>query len=242
MPKNYHPLVQKTELELERLDKEKNVSWEEWKKFNSQFLPIHTEPKLRRRALMFMDKLVKKLEENNHTIKFEYQLCHIEMYGQLTEINLRQKYFRKRIKDSSGYGTNTYVKSEKLEFQVGSYARKGWLEKDSKSLEDYLEVIYKFIEKDSLRWAELRKQQKIEEEKREVQRKIEEEKAKQEAIEKEKIDKLLSDAENYKTANIIRSYLQAYKSKLSESDVSKNEVNEYLDWANKKADELDPLS
>ncbi|PQV50269.1 hypothetical protein CLV33_102128 [Jejuia pallidilutea] len=170
MPKKYHPLVQKTELELERLDKEKNVSWEEWKKFNSQFLPIHTEPKLRRRALMFMDKLVKKLEENNHTIKFEYQLCHIEMYGQLTEINLRQKYFRKRIKDSSGYGTNPYVKSEKLEFQVGSYARKGWLEKDSKSLEDYLEVIYKFIEKDSLRWAELRKQQKIEEEKKEAQR------------------------------------------------------------------------
>lgn len=29
MSKKYHPLVKKTKLELERLDKEKNVSWEE---------------------------------------------------------------------------------------------------------------------------------------------------------------------------------------------------------------------
>ena len=212
MSKNYHSLVQKTKVELERLDKQKHVSWEELRTFNGNFLPIHTEPKLRRRALKFMDKLIKKLEENNHFIKFEYERCHIEMYGQLTEINLRQKYFRRRIKDdNSDFSMNTYEKSNKLEFQVGSYARKGWIEKDSKSLEEYLEVIYNFIEKDSLRWAELRKRQKNLEVEREAQRIIEEEKLKQIAEEKEKYNKLLSDAKHHNTANMIRSYLKTYQ-------------------------------
>ncbi|QYJ68800.1 hypothetical protein [Flavobacterium litorale] len=238
----YHPLVQKTKVKLERLDKQKNVSWEEWRKFNGEFLPIHTEPKLRIRALKFMDTLIKKLEENNHSIKFEYQRCHIEMYGQLTEINLRQKFFRKRIKDASGYGTDTYEKSDKLEFQVGSYARKGWIDKKTKSLEDYLNVIYYYIEKDSARWAEWRRIQKIEEEKREAQRKVDEEIARQKAIEKEKFDKLLSDAENHNKANIIRFYLKAYEDKLLTSHPSENEFKDYLDWAYNKADEIDPLA
>ena len=145
-----HPLVQKTKVELKRLDKIKERrSWEEQRKYNSEFLPISVEPKLRTRALKFMSDLIYLLESNGHSIKFEYDRCHIEMYDQLTEINLRQKYFRKRIKDSSGYGTDTYEKSNKLEFQVGYHARKGWIDRKTKSLEDYLQVIYDYIEKDS---------------------------------------------------------------------------------------------
>jgi hypothetical protein len=242
MPVKYHPIVQKTKVELERLDKQKNVGWEEWRKYRSEFLPIQTDLKLRRRALKFMDTLIRKLEENNHGIKFELNRCHIEMYGQLTEINLRQKYFRKRIKDSSGYGTDTYEKSNKLEFQVGSYARKGWIDRETKSLEDYLDVIYNYIEKDSATSAEWRRKQKIEEEKREAQRKIDEEIARQKAVDEAKFNKLLSDAENHNTANIIRTYLKAYKFKSLSSDTSENELNEYLEWANRKANEIDPLS
>jgi hypothetical protein len=61
----------------------------------------------------------------------------IDMYGQLTEINLRQKYFRKRIEGSFGYSRNTYEKCNRLEFQVGRYSRKCWMDRGEKSLEDY---------------------------------------------------------------------------------------------------------
>ena len=107
MRKRFHPLVQKTKVELKKLDKKKSISWDEQVKYNSDFLPISVEPKLRARALRFMNDLINLLEANNHSIKFEYNHCHIEMYGQLTEINLRQKYFRKRIKNSSGYSSET---------------------------------------------------------------------------------------------------------------------------------------
>jgi len=240
--KAYHPLVQKTKVELERLDKLKNVSWEMWRKYQSEFLPISVEPKLRRRALKFMDNLIKKLDENNHSIKFEYNRCHIEMYGQLTEINLRQKYFRKRKDDGSGYEFNTFEKSNKLEFQIGYCYRKGWIDRKTKSLEDYLPVIYNHIEKDSKRWAELRKQQKIQEEKREAQRKIDEELARLKAIEDEKYQKLITDADNYNKAIKIRTYLKALENKIKHINPEKvDNFQEYLKWAHKKANDIDPL-
>ncbi|WP_242157349.1 hypothetical protein [Aestuariivivens sediminis] len=242
MPFKYHPLVQKTKVELERLDKQKKISWEEWQKFGSQFLPIHTEPKLRKRALKFMDALIRKLEENNHSIKFEYQDCHIEMYGVLTQINLRQKYFRKRIPDSRGYVSNSYEKSNLLEFQAGSAYFKNWIDKKTKTLEDYLQAIYDYIEKDSKHTAECWERNRIRQEQEEAQRKIEEEKARLEAIENEKFNKLIIDAENHNTANIIRSYLKTYSDKLTRSNNFTSNTEEYLFWANKKADELDPLN
>jgi hypothetical protein len=237
-----HQLVQKTKIELERLDKKGRSTWEEQKSYNSQFLSISVEPKLRTRALRFMNNLINLLEANNHSIKFELNRCHIEMYGQLTEIHLRQKYFRKRIKDSSGYSSDTYEKSNKLEFQVGSYARKGWIDKKTKTLEDYLPVIYNHIEKDSKWWAELRKRQRIEEKEREIQQKLDDEKAEIIAIENEKLEKLIVDAANYKKASEIRSYLKALQEKINQTDSLNNNINQdYIEWAYKKANDIDPI-
>lgn len=239
----YHPLVQKTKIELERLDKKESSTWEEQKKYNSEFLPLSVEPKLRPRALKFMNGLILLLVANKHSIKFEYNRCHIEIYGQLTEINLRQKYFRNRIKGASGYGTNTYKKSNKLEFQVGSHARKGWIDRQTKTLEDYLPAIYKYIEKDSKEWAELRRSQHIQEEKEKIQKKLVAEKAELIAIENTKLEKLLTDADNYLKALKIRSYIKAFENKVNQTDTLNNTKNKnYIEWANNKADEFDPIN
>tara|TARA_R110002073_G_scaffold57778_3_gene146605 strand:- start:3207 stop:3926 length:720 start_codon:yes stop_codon:yes gene_type:complete len=238
----YHPLVQRTKSELENQDNLKNVNWEERRKFQSEYLPISVEPKLRERALAFMDTLIKKLKKNNHSIKFEYQRCHIEMYGYLTEINLRQKYFRIRIKDKSGYSCNTYEKSNKLEFQVGSYARKGWIDGKSKSIEDYLPAIYDYIDSNSKSWVELHTRQKKERERREIQKKIDEKILKQQAVEQEKFNRLITDAKNHNTANTIRSYLKDYETMAKSSEYINCEYKLDLNWAYKKADEIDPLS
>ena len=65
-----HPLVKKTKIELQRLDKKERLTWEEQKEYNSNFLPISVEPKLRSRALRFMNDLIILLESNGHNIKF----------------------------------------------------------------------------------------------------------------------------------------------------------------------------
>lgn len=243
MPVKYHPLVQKSKIELEKLDKKEGLSWEEQSKYDSEFLPISVEPKLRKRALKFMNDLIILLEKNNHSIKFEYNRCHIEMYGQLTEINLRQKYFRKRTMNERGYSHETYEKSDKLEFQIGYCYRKGWLDKENKKLEDYLPEIYNKIAKRSKELAELREQQRIEKEKREAERKIEEEVAKQKAIEHEKLEKLIIEAQNYKLVNEIRVYLQAIEKKIEGINTPVAiEFLDYIKWAYIQTDRLDPLN
>ncbi|WP_298486994.1 hypothetical protein [uncultured Maribacter sp.] len=244
MKQKLHPLVQKTKVELKRLDKIKDRrSWEEQKKYNGEFLPISVEPKLRARALKFMSDLIYLLEADGHGIKYEYDRCHIEMYDQLTEINLRQKYFRKRTENSSGYSTETYEKSDKLEFQIGYHARKGWIDRKTKCLEDYLQVIYDYLEKDSKEWADLRERQRIQKEKDKILKEQEAEKARLMAIETEKLEKLISDAENYEKAVKIRTYLKALEEKInSNNELSTSEGKEYLKWAYQKADDIDPLS
>ena len=238
-----HPLVQKTKIELKKLDQKERINWEEQKKYNSQFLPISVEPKLRLRALRFMSNLIYLLEENGHSIQFYLNRCHIEMYGQLTEINLRQKYFRKRIKDASGYGTDTYEKSDKLEFQIGYHARKGWIDKKSKRLEDYLQVIYDYVEKDSKEWAEFRKRQRIKEEEDKIKQKLEEEQLALIAIENSKLEKLELDVRNHSKASEIRSYIKVFENKINKTDKLNNtKKQDYIEWVYKKADEIDPLT
>lgn len=238
----YHPLVQKAKVELEKLDEIKNITWKEESKYKSGILPISVEPKLRSRALKFMDTLIKKLEENNHSIKFEYDRCHIEMYGQLIEIHLRQKFYKKRKSDGSGYEYRKLEKSDKLEFLIGYAYRKSWIDKKTKSLEDYLPAIYNHIEKDSKFWADIKKENKLKKEQREAQKKIEEEIARQKALEKEKLQKLISDSENYNKANSIRNYLTAVETKIQHSKKDEvDQIQNYLEWAHKKANEIDPM-
>ncbi|WP_428740886.1 hypothetical protein [Tenacibaculum sp.] len=240
MENTYHPLVQKTKTELLKLDKLKRISWEVQQEYNSQFLPISVEPKLRKRALDFMDALIKMLEENNHKIKFEYKRCHIEMYGQLTEIHLRQKHHRKRVKNERGNVSEFYEKSNKLEFLVDSCYCKSWIDRKTKKLEDYLQIIYDYIEKDSKGWADLRKKQKLQEEQREIELKREEEKARIIEIENRKINQLITDSENFIKAKNIRDYLKAFEDECLQTGNLTNEVKEYIKWGYMKADTLDP--
>ena len=239
MNQKYHPLIQKTKIELEQFDRNKKITWEEKRKFNGTCLPISVEPKLRSHAFDFMNDLIVYIEKKGHIVTFKYDRCHIEMYGQLTEINLRQKYFRKRKKNASGFSMETYEKSMFLEFQVGSHTRKGWLEKDTKKLKDYLTPIYDYIEKDSLKWAEYGKQKGLEEEEREMQLKIEEAKANQKQLEENNLNQLITDAENFRIANNIRSYLNVVEIN-SRGSIDENKLKVYLEWASTKADEMDP--
>lgn len=124
-----------------------------------------------------MNELINLLEKNNHSIKFEYGRCNIEMYGQLTQINLRQKYYRVSVKVDNSYSHNTFVKSDDLEFQIGYAYRTAWIDKKAKKIENYLQIIYDHMESKSKYMFDLHELQRKEEEAIELQRKTEKEEA-----------------------------------------------------------------
>ncbi|PNW27816.1 hypothetical protein [Formosa algae] len=131
--KNPHPLILKTKKGLEDLDKLTNSNYDTERNVFNSIIHIHTDLKLRNRALRIMNVIVSYIYKQNHSIIFEYGNCYVEMFGQRTEFDLRQKYNRIRTTDEKGFINQTFVKSNSLEFRAGpSYRHKSWIDKENK--------------------------------------------------------------------------------------------------------------
>lgn len=239
-----HPLIKKTETALvKKLDKEYGS------RFSSndpkfEFLPISTDNKQRARALRIMNTLVRAIEKLGHKISFEYGRCHVEMFGQKTEINLRQKYNRVREKGGDGFSRESWIKTERLEFQAGpSFDQKRWIDTKTRDLEDYLPEIIAWIEKDCKYWHDLRAQQA--EERKEKERELEIERKRLAVIEseKKKLEELIENAQNWKKAQTIREYIGEMEHQVKNMDSMLGEdPKAYIEWAKRKANGLDPLN
>ena len=192
--KNKHPLVLKTKKKLEEFDKIENPSYEIRRKIFEDILPIHTDQKLRNRALRIMNTIVSYVYNQNHTIVFEYDRCHVQMFGQRTEINLRQKNNRIRSTDKNGWTRQDWVKSNNLEFQAGpSFRQKCWIDKENKKVEEYVPNIIAWIEQDCKYYHDLRKEQAEDAKIRAMEEAEAKEKLRLVALEKEKYDNLIKN-------------------------------------------------
>jgi len=239
-----HPLIIKTKTALEKkLDKEYGS------RFSSndpkfEFLPVSTDLNQRARALRFMNTLVVAIEKLGHKIGFQYGRCYVEMFGQKTEINLRQKYNRVREKEVDGYSRESWIKTDKLEFQAGpSFRQKRWIDKKTMALEDYLPEIIAWVEKDCKYWHDFRAQQ--EEARKEKERELEKERKKQVVFESEKkqLEELVENAQNWKKAQTIREYIcELERQAIKKESMLEEDTMAYIDWARQKADLLDPLN
>ncbi|WP_339655362.1 hypothetical protein [uncultured Maribacter sp.] len=239
----YHPLVKSSKNLLEIIDESKNKLrfWEVAQKHD--ILPIHTNTKLRARALRLMDTLIKVIEAMDCNITFYCNRAHVEMFGQKTEINLRQKVHRIRTTDKRGWTSESWEESDKLEFQTGpSFDRKNWIDNTKRTIEACLPEIIAWIEKDCRYWHDLRAEQAIEENKKALQaQKLEAIKAQQEE-EQAKVNQLFSDAENWSKAELAERYLNEMEKKAIDGNQSNPDIKDYIMWARKIVSELNPLN
>ena len=239
----HHPLVRATKKLLENIDnsKEKLKFWQVSQEHD--LLPIHTDSILRSRALRFMDTLIRIVEAMGHTITFEYSRCHVEMFGQKTEINLRQKVYRIREKDESGWSRESWEQSNKLEFQAGpSFRQKNWIDTNKRKLEEYLPEIIAWIEKDCRYWHDLRAQQAVEENIRLLEEQKLEAIKKEEELEQAKVNQLFTDAENWDRAMLLRRYVNEMEKRAKLENQMNQNTREYIVWARKVINGLNPLN
>ena len=76
-----------------------------------------------------------------------------------------------------------------------------------------------------------------------IQQKLEAEKAELIAIENSKLETLITNAKNFKKASEIRSYIKYFEEKVNKIKSLNNTINQdYIKWAYKKADEIDPIN
>ncbi len=241
--KNPHPLILKTKKGLEDLDKLTKTNYEIERKVFNEILPIHTDLKLRNRALRIMNVIVSYIYKHNHSIVFEYGNCCVEMFGQKTEFYLRQKYNRIRTTDEKGWSNQSFIKTNNLEFRAGpSFRYKSWIDKKNKKLEEYIPNIIVWIEQDCRYWHDLRKEQAEQERRNEIERLKEEERLLLIKKTEERIQNLIIDSEKWSKATILRDYINAVIEKDKSNNTFDEQKKAWVKWAADIANSIDPLS
>ena len=226
-------------------DKKPSLSW-----WNPKGIII-TEPGIIRievakenipRALRFMDTLVKLIKQRGHKIEFNSS-TYVNIKEQRIKIRFREILKRVKVKDeNSSYERTEKIPSGILSLQIeASYEKKEWRDTKKKSLDTKLSLILATLE---LRADELEKE-KIEREKWRL--KYEEERKKEQAIqfkfdeELAKFKKLKENAKMYQETQEIRNYIEAVKDNAIKNNTLTDELINWIEWANNKADWLDPI-
>ena len=208
-------------------------------KYKKLYYPIRVSEKQKERALRFMDSLTKLLRYRGHTIAKEYHYTCILINEIYIEVDLREA--SKRVPITSPYVGTELVPTGELILKMGKYSgEKEWRDGKTKIEELLAKIVAKLelhAEKEKIRKEESRIYWlKYEEEKK---RKEDTLKLKNEEI--EKFNNLVLASQQYNKSILIRKYLEAEKQFAMQNDCLSPKKQEWLNWANDKADWLDPL-
>ena len=215
------------------------ISFTSYREDNRITYPIRVEKKNRDRALRFMDTFTKLIRYRGHTMSKEYGHDCVQIDGINIEIDLREA--SKRIPPTTIYGSSEYVPTGEFIFKVGKYSgEREW--RDGKvKLEGMLARIVAKLELIAEREKEWEEQSRIANLKREEEQKRKAEIKKRRDEEVEKFNRLVKLSEQYNKTLMIRQYIEAVKQKAINSNNLTPETQEWINWANDKADWIDPL-
>lgn len=201
---------------------------------------IYVEETNYNRALLIMDSFIKLLRHRGHSFRRDINNRgpRIVVFDVEFSFNIREK--NKRILSTKLYETATYLPTGILIMQIGeSFRAKEWIDGSTK-LENKLASILAKIELEAEKELLWREECRL----HHIQR--EEEKIRFEAIKKRrdeevtKYNKLVALSEQYNKTLLIRQYIEAEKQKAINTN-NLHEKQEWINWANDKADWLDPL-
>lgn len=219
-----------------------------WKgkiKFNSYsednriVYPIRVGKECEKRALLFMDTFTKLLRYRGHTWSKEYSYTGVLIDTVFIEIDLREA--SKRIPPTTKYGSSQYIPTGEFIIKMGKYSgEREWRDGKVKVEEMLAKIMAKLeiyaaaekIQKERNRiWhlnyqAELKRKEEIKQRRNE---------------EVEKFNKLVKLSEQYNKSILIRKYIEAKKEKAQNENTLDQETQEWINWANDKADWIDPL-
>jgi hypothetical protein len=191
------------------------------------------------RAYRIMDTVIKLLRVRKYDIKIKYSDKTVAVSdGEEVAIRLREKYRVSAEKDK--WGGRLFEATGKLVFMIGDYPKKE-IQDGLDLLETKISSIIAYIESDierSRKWRiEAEERRKLAEEKRKIEAEIKEKKDK----ESQNFKDLFIGATRLHQANIIREYIKTVETRAVKYQQLTTELNNWIEWANKKADWYDPL-
>jgi hypothetical protein len=201
--------------------------------------PIRFEINNRERALRFMDTFTKLIKYRGHTFSKEYSETGVLIDGIFIALDLREA--SKRVPAKPPYSGTTLEPTGEFIFKIGRYSGdKEWRDGPVKIEELLAKIVAKLeIEAESKKIRQ--EESRLRHLKYEAKKKIEEEIKKRRDDEVIKFNKLVALSEQYNKTRIIRQYIEAQKQNAIDTNSFTPEKQEWINWANDKADWIDPL-
>lgn len=203
-------------------------------------LSIRVEKPNRKRALLFMNALIKLLEYRGHAIeKGNYWGTEAMVKGIGIPIYLREA--TKRIPGKAIYDTSEYIPTGEFVLKIGKYSGEKEFKDGVAKIETMLTKIVAKLEIIAEKELEWKERSRINEERRAAEQKVKEELIHRKQKEQQDFEALVVNAEKYQKAQTIRTYIAAVQAKHPASERNE-EMQKWIDWATKKADWYDPLT
>jgi hypothetical protein len=215
------------------------IKFNSYREDNRIVYPIRVGNDCEKRALLFMDTFTKLLRYREHTWSKEYGSAGVLIDTVFIDIDLREA--SRRVPAKAPYSGTELEPIGELIIKMGKYSgEREW--RDGKTKVE--EMLAKIMAKLEIYAAE----EKIQKERNriwhlnyqaELKRKEEIKQRRNEEVEKFK--KLVKLSEQYNKSLLIRKYIEAKKEKAQNENTLDHETQEWINWANDKADWIDPL-
>ena len=242
-----HILIRRTEQSLEKSYRYSGMLCSQQAE---DILKISVSPIEKGRVFRILNTLISELEGRGYLVYIDKSFLCVRIFGVNLKFSLNEKMKQVRLKTESPYSRQyDLVPSGILALSIEDFYSdypllRNFLDIKSVKLENRLnEFIIALLIASQAYIA----QEKHWEEKRKVKQ---EEERKRNAIiqeienEKKKLQELKKNIKKFRSSNLIREYIARYKMKLLDETLApdkKQEIIEYIEWAQKQADRLDPF-
>lgn len=242
-----HILIRRTEQSLEKSYRYSGMLCSQQAE---DILKISVSPIEKGRVFRILNTLISELEGRGYLVYIDKSFLCVRIFGVNLKFSLNEKMKQVRLKTESPYSRQyDLVPSGILALSIEDFYSdypllRNFLDIKSVKLENRLnEFIIALLIASQAYIA----QEKHWEEKRKV---YQEEERKRNAIiqeienEKKKLQELKKNIKKFHSSNLIREYIARYKMKLLDETLTpdkKQEIIEYIEWAQKQADRLDPF-
>jgi len=242
-----HILIRRTEQSLEKSYRYSGMLCSQQAE---DILKISVSPIEKGRVFRILNTRISELEGRGYLVYIDKSFLCVRIFGVNLKFSLNEKMKQVRLKTESPYSRQyDLVPSGILALSIEDFYSdypllRNFLDIKSVKLENRLnEFIIALLIASQAYIA----QEKHWEEKRKV---YQEEERKRNAIiqeienEKKKLQELKKNIKKFRSSNLIREYIARYKMKLLDETLApdkKQEIIEYIEWAQKQADRLDPF-
>ncbi|MFZ4414624.1 MAG: hypothetical protein ACOYOV_16190, partial [Bacteroidales bacterium] len=216
----------------------KKSSYSGW---DSQYLSIRVKGEQLKRAILIMDTFIKAIKLRGHDIQIINSDTCLLINQEIFKISIREKTNRILINEPKySWDTYEFVPSGFLVIKYDYYHAKEWYDSPFVPLEEKLSQIIAFFEIEAESIKIQREKSRLWHIEYERELKLKEEIKQRKINELKDFKRLLDDAHRWEKLRILRDYIAYIETTIKHGNNSVSYNEEWLNWANAKADWYDP--